>query len=99
MASLRDSLVYILRGLLLGEEVEVVVAAGAGVDDGGKIARDHEGVAVVVFAQNEGEFQGGDGGTDGSAVAPGLAEDGGFAVGGEGVEIGLAIVGIHGEVG
>jgi len=75
------------------------VAAGAGEDYGCEVAGDYEGVAVVVFAQDEGEFQGGDGGTDGRAVAPGLAEDGGFAVGGEGVEIRLAVVGIHGQVG
>ena len=58
----------------MGEEVEVVVAAGAGVDDGGKIAGHDEGVAVVVFAQSEGKFQRGDGRTDGDALEQGLAE-------------------------
>src|ERR1700692_4957849 len=65
---------------LLSEEVEVVVGGGAGVDEGREVAGDGEGVAAVVFAQGEGEFEGWDGGADRTAVAPWLAKDGGFAV-------------------
>ena len=75
------------------------MAAGAGVDDGGEVAGDDEGVAHVVFAQGEGEFQGGDGGADRGPIAPGLAVDGGLAVGGEGVDEGFSVLREIGDVG
>jgi hypothetical protein len=83
----------------LREEVEVVVAAGAGVDDGGEVAGDDEGVTLVVFAEGEGEFQGRDGGANRGAVAPGLAVDGGLAIGGEGVDEGFSVLCEIGDVG
>jgi hypothetical protein len=41
----------------LAQPVKVGFAAGAGIDDGGEVARIVEGIAVIVQAKTEGKFQ------------------------------------------
>lgn len=43
--------------LFLRDEIQVVVTAGAGEDDCGKIGSDGIGVAAVVFPESEGKFE------------------------------------------
>jgi hypothetical protein len=42
--------------LFLGEEIQVVLAAGAGIDDSGKVARKIVGVSAEGNAEGEGNF-------------------------------------------
>ena len=42
--------------LFLGEEIQVVLAAGAGIDDSGKVARKIVGVSTEGNAEGEGNF-------------------------------------------
>ncbi len=63
----------------LAQKIEVRVTAGTRIDDGGKVSGNRKGVATIVLAKGEGEFEGRHRGANDGAVAPRLAEDGCFA--------------------
>ena len=67
------------------------MAGGAGVDDGGEVASEIVTVAAGAKGHGEGEFHGDLGRANELTVLPGLAVNGDFMLGGDGVQEGLAI--------
>jgi len=84
--------------LFLREKIKIFVASRASVNQGREIAGDDKGIAIVIFAESEWQFEGRDGRTNSDAVVPGLPEDCGLTMRGERVEERLAVMRIHSQI-
>ncbi len=73
------------RNLFLAEEIQIIVAAGPRVNDGGKIARKIVAIAGNVDSERERHSKRGLGGAGQFAVAPRLPVDDHLSAGGDGV--------------